>query len=182
MAGSTRFDHPRRRRRLVRYRRGQRPLGASTITQQLVRHFLLTNEVSIPRKIKEALLAYRIEALSQQGAHPRDLSQRDLSRRRRLRGRGGGRNLFLEKARPADPGRGGDARGAAQGAQRLQSVPQPGPGQIPPRLGARRDGADGLAFARRRARATAEPLRLNPAAPSPISAMRGISPRRCGAS
>ncbi|HEX5317923.1 MAG TPA: transglycosylase domain-containing protein, partial [Stellaceae bacterium] len=46
---------------LVRYRRGQRPLGASTITQQLVRHFLLTNEVSIPRKIKEALLAYRIE-------------------------------------------------------------------------------------------------------------------------
>jgi penicillin-binding protein 1A len=46
---------------LVRYRRGQRPLGASTITQQLVRHFLLTNQVSISRKIKEALLAYRIE-------------------------------------------------------------------------------------------------------------------------
>ena len=46
---------------IVRFRRGQRPLGASTITQQLVRHFLLTNEVSISRKIKEALLAYRIE-------------------------------------------------------------------------------------------------------------------------
>jgi penicillin-binding protein 1A len=46
---------------LVRVRRGLRPLGASTITQQLVRHFLLTNEVSISRKIKEALLAYRIE-------------------------------------------------------------------------------------------------------------------------
>src|SRR5579863_5973978 len=46
---------------IVRYRRGQRPLGASTITQQLVRHFLLTNEVSVSRKIKEALLAYRIE-------------------------------------------------------------------------------------------------------------------------
>jgi penicillin-binding protein 1A len=46
---------------VVRYGRGQRPLGASTITQQLVRHFLLTNEVSISRKIKEALLAYRIE-------------------------------------------------------------------------------------------------------------------------
>ncbi|HWB49958.1 MAG TPA: PBP1A family penicillin-binding protein [Stellaceae bacterium] len=46
---------------IVRYGRGQRPLGASTITQQLVRHFLLTNEVSISRKIKEALLAYRIE-------------------------------------------------------------------------------------------------------------------------
>ena len=46
---------------VVRYGHGQRPLGASTITQQLVRHFLLTNEVSISRKVKEALLAYRIE-------------------------------------------------------------------------------------------------------------------------
>src|SRR5579863_1748888 len=46
---------------LVRYGHGQRPLGASTITQRLVRHFLLTNEVSISRKVKEALLAYRIE-------------------------------------------------------------------------------------------------------------------------
>ncbi len=46
---------------IMRFGRGQRPLGASTITQQLVRHFLLTNEVSISRKIKEALLAYRIE-------------------------------------------------------------------------------------------------------------------------
>ena len=46
---------------VMRYGRGQRPLGASTITQQLVRHFLLTNEVSVSRKIKEALLAYRIE-------------------------------------------------------------------------------------------------------------------------
>jgi penicillin-binding protein 1A len=46
---------------IVRYKHGQRPLGASTITQQLVRHFLLTNEVSVSRKIKEALLAYRIE-------------------------------------------------------------------------------------------------------------------------
>ncbi|MBV9554594.1 MAG: PBP1A family penicillin-binding protein [Alphaproteobacteria bacterium] len=47
---------------VMRYGRGQRPLGASTITQQLVRHFLLSNEVSVARKIKEALLAYRIES------------------------------------------------------------------------------------------------------------------------
>ncbi len=46
---------------IARYHRGQRPMGASTITQQLVRHFLLTNEVSVSRKIKEALLAYRVE-------------------------------------------------------------------------------------------------------------------------
>jgi penicillin-binding protein 1A len=47
---------------IVRYQRGLRPLGASTITQQVVRHFLLTNEVSAARKIKEALLAYQIES------------------------------------------------------------------------------------------------------------------------
>ncbi|MSP81652.1 MAG: penicillin-binding protein 1A [Alphaproteobacteria bacterium] len=35
--------------------------GASTITQQVAKNFLLTNEVSIDRKIKEALLALRIE-------------------------------------------------------------------------------------------------------------------------
>ena len=46
---------------IMRYQRGQRPLGASTITQQVVRHFLLNNELSVSRKIKEALLAYRIE-------------------------------------------------------------------------------------------------------------------------
>ncbi|HTQ34236.1 MAG TPA: transglycosylase domain-containing protein, partial [Stellaceae bacterium] len=46
---------------IIRYGRGQRPLGASTITQQLVRHFLLSHEVSLSRKVKEALLAYRIE-------------------------------------------------------------------------------------------------------------------------
>jgi penicillin-binding protein 1A len=41
--------------------------GASTITQQVAKNFLLTNEVSINRKIKEAILAFRIErALSKQ--------------------------------------------------------------------------------------------------------------------
>ena len=35
--------------------------GASTITQQVAKNFLLTNEVSIKRKVKEAILAFRIE-------------------------------------------------------------------------------------------------------------------------
>ena len=35
--------------------------GASTITQQVAKNFLLTSEVSIKRKIKEAILAFRIE-------------------------------------------------------------------------------------------------------------------------
>jgi penicillin-binding protein 1A len=39
----------------------RRPQGASTITQQVAKNFLLTNEVSFTRKIKEALLALKIE-------------------------------------------------------------------------------------------------------------------------
>ena len=35
--------------------------GASTITQQVAKNFLLSNEVSLKRKIKEAILAFRIE-------------------------------------------------------------------------------------------------------------------------
>jgi penicillin-binding protein 1A len=43
------------------YGSNKRPQGASTITQQVAKNFLLTNEVSFNRKIKEALLAMRIE-------------------------------------------------------------------------------------------------------------------------
>ena len=39
----------------------RRPVGASTITQQVAKNFLLSNEVSWDRKIKEAILAFRIE-------------------------------------------------------------------------------------------------------------------------
>ncbi|MFP6728698.1 MAG: penicillin-binding protein 1A [Alphaproteobacteria bacterium] len=41
--------------------KGKRLQGASTITQQVAKNFLLTNEVSIERKVKEAILAFRIE-------------------------------------------------------------------------------------------------------------------------
>ena len=39
----------------------RRPVGASTITQQIAKNFLLTNAVSYERKIKEVILAFRIE-------------------------------------------------------------------------------------------------------------------------
>ncbi len=39
----------------------RRPVGASTITQQVAKNFLLTNELSIERKAKEAILAVRME-------------------------------------------------------------------------------------------------------------------------
>ena len=43
------------------YGSGARPIGASTITQQVAKNFLLTNEQSIVRKVKEAILSLRIE-------------------------------------------------------------------------------------------------------------------------
>tara|TARA_B100000902_G_scaffold11535_1_gene14044 strand:+ start:337 stop:2673 length:2337 start_codon:yes stop_codon:yes gene_type:complete len=47
--------------------RSKRLEGASTITQQVAKNFLLNNEVSLNRKIKEAILAFRIErALSKE--------------------------------------------------------------------------------------------------------------------
>ena len=47
--------------------KSERLEGASTITQQVAKNFLLSNEVSLNRKIKEAILAFRIErALSKE--------------------------------------------------------------------------------------------------------------------
>ena len=46
---------------IQQYGSGRRPQGASTITQQVAKNFLLTNELSFSRKIKEALLAMKIE-------------------------------------------------------------------------------------------------------------------------
>lgn len=45
----------------VQAMRGSRLRGASTITQQVMKHFLLTRSRSVERKIKEILLAYRLE-------------------------------------------------------------------------------------------------------------------------
>ena len=42
--------------------KGRRPQGASTITQQVAKNFLLSNEQTFDRKIKEMLVALRIES------------------------------------------------------------------------------------------------------------------------
>jgi len=46
---------------LSKISQNRRPTGASTITQQVAKNFLLTNELSLTRKVKEAILAFRIE-------------------------------------------------------------------------------------------------------------------------
>ena len=40
---------------------GRRPVGASTITQQVAKNFLLSADQTIDRKVKEAILSFRIE-------------------------------------------------------------------------------------------------------------------------
>ncbi len=46
---------------LMNYGQGRRPIGASTITQQVAKNMLLGNEVSVARKVKELILAVRID-------------------------------------------------------------------------------------------------------------------------
>jgi penicillin-binding protein 1A len=45
----------------LRYHGDRRPVGGSTITQQVAKNFLLGNEVSYTRKIREAIIAFRME-------------------------------------------------------------------------------------------------------------------------
>lgn len=47
--------------------KGRRMIGASTITQQVAKNFLLTNEYTYTRKVKEALLTMRIESTYSKG-------------------------------------------------------------------------------------------------------------------
>ena len=46
---------------LMHMGQGRRPIGASTITQQVAKNMLLDGEVSVARKVREAILAVRIE-------------------------------------------------------------------------------------------------------------------------
>ena len=120
---------------------------------------------------------------AQQGAHPRTVPERDLSRPAGLRRGGGGAGLFQQVARRADARRGGVPGGAAEGAEQLQSVPLP-------RRGARR-GATGCSTAWRRT--TSSPPSRRPRPRRSRSRRRStagptwwpaptISPRRCAAS
>ena len=46
---------------IINISNNKRVVGASTITQQVVKNLLLTNEISCERKFKEIILAIRIE-------------------------------------------------------------------------------------------------------------------------
>ncbi len=83
----------------------RRPQGASTITQQVAKNFLVGSETSIHRKIKEALLAHAHRARLLQAEDSRAVPQRDLSRARRLRHRRRLAHLFRQVGARADASR-----------------------------------------------------------------------------
>ena len=80
--------------------------GGSTITQQYVKNVYLTSERSITRKLKEAVLAVKLERELEQGRDPRALPQHHLLRPRRLR-RGRRHARLLRQGRPGDRAAGG---------------------------------------------------------------------------
>ena len=100
--------------------------GASTITQQVMKNFLLTGDRSGERKIKEIILATRLENTLSQGRDPRALPQRDLPRPELLRRHRRRAGLLRQVARRADAGRGRLSRGAAAGAERAAPGPREG--------------------------------------------------------
>ena len=149
---------------------GRRPVGASTITQQVAKNMLLDNQVSLARKAREAILAMRIEqTLPKQRILELYLNEIYLGmgvvRRRR-----GGAGLFQQAARQADAVRGGVPRRAAEGAEQLQSVQVPRRRQGTARLGAGPDGR-GPRHHRRRRRPRRRPRPIVPSEfrrPQPI--------------
>jgi len=64
----------------------------------VARNFLLSSELKFSRKIREMVLAMRIDNAFSQGSDPRALSERDFSWRKFLRGRRGGDQLFWQVA------------------------------------------------------------------------------------
>ena len=122
------------------YGSGRRPQGASTITQQVAKNFLLTNEVSLQRKIKEALLSLKIErAYSKEKILELYLNEIYLGLG--AYGVAAASLLYFDKSvHELTVAGGGLSRGAAEGAEQLQSVPPARPRDRAAQLGDRPDG------------------------------------------
>ena len=132
------------------YGSGGHPQGASTITQQVAKNFLLTNEVSFERKIKEALLALRIErTYSKQKILELYLNEIYLGFG--AYGVAAASLLYFDKSvHELTIAEAAYLAGAAQGSEQLQSVPPPRRGGGAPQLRDRPHGRGRLHHRRRR--------------------------------
>ena len=105
------------------YGSNRRPQGASTITQQVAKNFLLSNEVSFSRKVKEALLALKIERTYSKDKIL-ELYLNEIYLGLGAYGIAAASLLYFDKSVHELFDCGGRLfGGAAQGAQQLQSVP-----------------------------------------------------------
>ena len=124
--------------------------GGSTITQQLIKTRLLSDEPTLTRKIKEAILALEATRVVQQEADPRDVPESDLLREPGLRHP---RRLedVLRPARSceAHARADGDARRSRTAPVRLRPGAKPGRGDGATRGRAHRDGGEQLHHRRR---------------------------------
>ena len=164
------------------YGSNRRPQGASTITQQVAKNFLLTNEVSLDRKIKEALLALRIERTYSKDKIL-ELYLNEIYLGLGAYGVAAASLLYFDKSvHELTAGRGRLSGGAAEGAEQLSPVPPARARDRAPQLRARPHGRGQLPQARGRRevrRRSRSPSRR--ARPARTSSRRNISPRKCAA-
>ena len=123
--------------------KGRKAQGASTITQQVARNFLLTSDKTYERKIREVLLSRRIEEVFDKShilylylnqIYP---GQRRLRRRSRLAG------LLREARGGPEPGRGRHPGRSAPAPQRLLPTPALEEGAGPPGVRTQPDAGQG---------------------------------------
>ena len=100
-----------------------RPQGGSTITQQVVKNLLVGEDVTYERKIREIIVASRVESTLTKAEDSRALPQFGLPRPQLMGRRDGGPELFRQIGQGAHPWRGGHAGGSPQGTELLQSRP-----------------------------------------------------------
>ena len=167
---------------LQNYGSGRRPQGASTITQQVAKNFLLTNEVTFDRKIKEALLALKIERTYSKDKIL-ELYLNEIYLGLGAYGIAAASLLYFDKSvHELTHRRGGLSRRAAEGAEQLSSVPPARAGDRAPQLRHRSHDGGRLHHraktARRRRRSRSASRRARPAR---TSSRPNISPRKSAA-
>ena len=128
---------------------GKRQQGASTITQQVAKNFLVGNERSYERKIREALIALRIESTYSKDRILELYLNEIYLGLTQLRPRGRGAELLRQVGPRADARRGRLSGRSAEGAEQLPPVPPDAGGARAPQLGARSHGRQRLHQARR---------------------------------
>ena len=121
LAPRPRSGPDRRRRTAQRPRRARSVEGGSTITQQLARAARLSPARTFERKMREAMIALRLEERYSKAADPSGVPEHGLLRRRLLRRRSGGARLFRQAGRRAGARRSRAARGARPLARRTDA-------------------------------------------------------------